>query len=148
MSVSIVAGSRKQGVKYRKAVSRSGFHAGTASVRQSDPANRLLPASSQPPTISTQPIITLGRRITTYGLSRSHPLLLIALFRLCPPPPPRPSQLSFIFPFFSPASFASQARGCLLVYHPLLAWLFLLNSHPAALVYNLCFRLINILDLH
>ncbi|KAG2026753.1 hypothetical protein GB937_001542, partial [Aspergillus fischeri] len=30
-----------------------GFHAGTASVHQSDFANRLIPASSQPPTIST-----------------------------------------------------------------------------------------------
>jgi hypothetical protein len=144
MSVSIVAGSWKQAVKYCKAVFRSGFHAGTAPVRQSYPENRLLPASSQPPTTSTHPITALDHCITTYGLSRSYPLLLIALF-WSSSSSPLSSSSSFLFSLLHHSQVKREVTCSFIIRFSLG---FLLNSHPAALVYNLCFRLINTLDLH
>jgi hypothetical protein len=127
----------KQGVKYRKAVFRSGFHAGTVSDRQSYLANRLLPASSQPPTMSDRPITALGHPSTTYGYRDLARFCLSPCFVALHLTPLVPSL--FIFLLFSPPSFASQARGDLLVYHPLLAWLLSSQFQPAALFYCLCF---------
>jgi hypothetical protein len=108
-------------------------------------ANRLLPASSQPPSLPPcppQPITTLGHHTGYRDLTR---------FRLSPPcfgpPHPPSSRLFFIFPlssFLSPASFASQASRevtCSSIIHFSLGFFFLISTCSVGLQF--CnFRLI------